>query len=159
MSRLYTFKAFQKIPADRETVWEFISSPANLRLITPPSMGFEMLTEAAEQMFRGQIIAYNVRPLFGVKLNWVTEITDVKEKEYFVDEQRSGPYTIWRHRHFLKPLSFGVEMQDEVNYKIPFSFIGDAANYLLVRKRIRQIFDYRYRALEEKFGKYESAMA
>ena len=159
MSRLYSFKAVQKFPADLETVWEFISSPANLRLITPPFVGFEVLTETTEQMFAGQIIAYKISPLFGLKLNWVTEITEVKEMEYFVDEQRSGPYSIWRHKHFLKPLSFGVEMQDEVSYKIPFSFIGDAANYLLVSRRIRQIFDYRYKALEERFGKYGSVTA
>jgi len=156
MSRLYSFKTIQKIPADLNTVWDFISSPGNLRLITPPSLGFEVLSETAEKMFPGQIIAYKVSPLPGLRINWVTEITHVKEKEYFVDEQRSGPYSIWHHMHFLKPLADGVEMNDEVYYKIPFSVLGDAANYLLVRKRIRQIFDYRFRVLEEMFGKYGS---
>src|SRR3954469_19056172 len=102
-----------------------MSSPKNLAKITPAYMGFEILTDLKEtNMHAGQIIEYYVTPVAGIKLNWVTEITHVKEKEFFVDEQRKGPYAFWHHRHAFKEVPGGVEMTDLLHYKIPFGFIG-----------------------------------
>jgi ligand-binding SRPBCC domain-containing protein len=72
------------------------------------------------------IIIYKVRPLWGIPAKWVTEITHVKDNEFFVDEQRSGPYTIWHHEHHVKPVEGGVEMTDIVSYKPPYGSFGIA---------------------------------
>jgi ligand-binding SRPBCC domain-containing protein len=154
MSKLYRITFKQNIPADIDKVWDFISSPRNLKLITPPYMGFHIMSDLdSDKMYSGQIIAYKVSPVAGIKMNWVTEITHVKEKEYFVDEQRFGPYSLWHHKHFIKAIPGGVEMTDIVDYKIPFGFLGDIANALMVKKQLKEIFDYRFKKVEEIFGK------
>jgi ligand-binding SRPBCC domain-containing protein len=155
MSKLYMLKAIQNIPAGIDTVWDFISSPKNLKTITPPYMGFEITSEEnMGKMYPGQIIAYEVSPILSIKMDWVTEITHVKDKEYFVDEQRFGPYSLWHHKHFIKPIGNGTEMTDIVHYKLPMGFLGDLANSILVRKQLNEIFDFRFHKLEELFGKY-----
>ena len=147
----------QKLPVSNSEIWEFISSPANLKEITPEHMGFVITgNTGGEKMYAGMIITYKVSPLFGIKLNWVTEITQVKEFEYFVDEQRIGPYSMWHHEHKIEAIEGGVLMKDIVTYQPPFGFLGAIANALLIRKQLRQIFDYRTIALEKRFGKYVS---
>ena len=154
MSKLYRLTFKQNIPSDIKTVWDFISSPKNLKLITPPHMGFNIVSELdSDKMYPGQIIAYKVSPVAGIKMNWVTEITHVKDHEYFVDEQRFGPYTLWHHKHFIKPIENGVEMVDIIDYKVPFGFLGDIANNILVKKQLKEIFDFRFNKMEELFGK------
>src|SRR5690606_37400643 len=105
-------------------MWEFIANPKNLAIITPPDMGFKTLSGDEKQMFPGQIIHYTITPLFGLKFEWVTEITHVSGKSFFVDEQRYGPYKFWHHKHFLNEIEGGIEMEDIVHYKLPMGFIG-----------------------------------
>ena len=117
-------------------------------------MGFKIIGEAfKDDMYAGQIIQYTVKPLLGIPLYWMTEITHVKDKEYFVDEQRFGPYSLWHHQHHFKQTNNGIEMTDLVHYKVPYWFIGDIANTLIVKKQLKEIFDFRRKAVEEKFGK------
>lgn len=117
-------------------------------------MGFIITNEPADNMFQGQIITYKVSPLLGIKINWMTEITTVKQNEYFIDEQRFGPYSLWHHRHHFYEIDGGVKMIDEVNYKLPFGFIGSIAHALFIKKKLKSIFDYREKVLLEMFGKY-----
>ena len=81
----------------------------------------------------------------------MTEITHVKEGEYFIDEQRFGPYKLWHHRHSFKKTSTGVEMHDEVNYVLPFGILGTIAHKLFIRKRVEEIFTYRTKVVEKLF--------
>ena len=98
----YQFKRQQEINQPIEKLWNFISSPKNLKKITPDYMGFDVTSEnLPDKMYEGMIISYKVSPVLGIKTNWVTEITHVEEGKYFVDEQRVGPYKIWHHQHFL----------------------------------------------------------
>jgi ligand-binding SRPBCC domain-containing protein len=151
----YQLFAQQKIPASIEEVWNFISSPGNLKKITPDHMGFDIITpDLPEKMYPGMIIAYKVSPLFKIKMTWVTEITQVRENQYFVDEQRVGPYQMWHHEHQIKPIKGGVLMQDIVSYKPPFGFLGTIANTLMIRKQLKSIFDYREKAVVRIFGEY-----
>ncbi|WP_215225294.1 SRPBCC family protein [Echinicola shivajiensis] len=147
----------QKIPASLEEVWDFISSPANLKVITPDHMGFDITSKnLPEKMYPGMIISYKVSPLLGIKMTWVTEITQVKEKEFFVDEQRIGPYVMWHHQHRLTLLQEGgVLMSDIVTYQPPLGPLGALANAVFIKRQLKQIFDYRFKAVEEKFGKYK----
>ena len=150
----YQIKTKQKIPASIDEVWDFISKPANLKKITPKYMGFDITSQNGdEEMHPGMIISYKVSPVFGIKMTWVTEITHVKEKEYFVDEQRVGPYSMWHHEHKIEEIEGGVLMSDIVSYKPPMGILGSIANSLLIKKQLKEIFDFRQKAVEEMFGK------
>ena len=116
-------------------------------------MGFHILSDLSNnKMYPGQIIAYKISPIAGIKMHWVTEITHVMDKNYFVDEQRFGPYTFWHHKHFLKEVPGGVEMIDIVHYKAPFGILGKIANALFISKQLKKIFDYRFKKMEEIFN-------
>ncbi len=150
----HTLKTSQFLKSDIDTVWQFMSFPGNLALITPPYMGFKIISDKddAKKMYPGQIIEYYVTPLLGIKIHWVTEITHVMHHEYFVDEQRYGPYAFWHHKHFLKEVAGGIEMTDILHYKVPFGFIGKIVNSLYIKHKIKEIFDYRSNKLEQLFN-------
>lgn len=149
----YQLVRTQKLTGSINEVWDFIACPVNLKEITPGDMGFIISSNnGSERMYAGMIITYKVSPLFGMKVNWVTEITHIKEYEYFVDEQRIGPYSMWHHEHKIEPVEGGVLLTDIVSYKPPFGFVGAIANSLFIRKRLQEIFDYRSIALERRFG-------
>ena len=153
---VHQLKRVQRLPVSTEKAWEFFSNPANLQTITPAGMGFHIISDpefSSRQMYAGQVITYKVSPLFGIPLFWMTEITHVHEAVFFVDEQRVGPYALWHHQHHFKPVPGGVEMTDLVHYRLPLGFIGDVAHTLLVRRELEKIFDFRYKKLEELFGK------
>jgi ligand-binding SRPBCC domain-containing protein len=148
----YQFQKKQILPATIDEVWDFISSPSDLKDITPGYMGFEITSEnLPEKMYPGMIISYIVKPLFGISVTWVTEITEVTEKKFFVDQQRIGPYAFWHHQHFIEPNQSGVLMTDIVSYKPPFGFLGTMANYVIISRKISEIFDYREKCLMQKF--------
>ena len=145
----------QKLPAPISEIWDFISAPDNLKEITPDHMGFIVTSNTGgEKMYPGMIITYKVSPLLGIKLNWITEITHVKDYEYFVDEQRMGPYALWHHQHKIESIEGGVLMTDIVTYRPPMGILGALANSLLIKKQLQRIFEYRTVALEKRFGKY-----
>lgn len=153
MSKVYSIKTVQRLPISLEQAWEFFSSPKNLQEITPDNMGFAIVSKHhGDKMYAGQVIEYIVKPLLGIPLYWMTEITHVADKQYFVDEQRYGPYSMWHHQHHFKAIEGGVEMIDIVHYKMPFWFLGDIANSLFVKQQLKGIFDYRFVKVEEMFG-------
>ena len=153
--KIYTLYKKQNLPISIEEAWEFLSSPANLKTITPDYMSFDILSGADRPMFPGQIIQYIVTPIMGIKTKWVTEITHVKDKEYFVDEQRFGPYALWHHKHFIKEIKGGVEMEDIIDYKVPFGILGQMVHPFIVRPKLEEIFSYRQKKLNELFGEYK----
>lgn len=152
--KIYTLHRKQKLPIDIDTAWDFLSNPNNLKTITPNYMGFHILTGADRPMYSGQIIQYIVTPVMGIKTKWVTEITHVANKQYFVDEQRYGPYSLWHHKHFIKAISGGIEMEDIIDYKLPFGLLGQLVHPLLVKPKLEEIFNYRTKKLEELFGTF-----
>jgi ligand-binding SRPBCC domain-containing protein len=155
MSKVYSFKTVQNLPITLEKAWEFFSRPDNLKDITPSNLGFKILSKYhGETMYPGQIIEYIVKPIAGIPLYWMTEITHVSDGKYFVDEQRFGPYVMWHHQHHFKAVPGGVEMTDIVHYKLPLWFLGDIAYTLFVKKQIQGIFDFRFKKAEELFGKW-----
>lgn len=150
--KLYQLKSKQYLPISKSEAWEFLSDPTNLKVITPDHMGFDILDGADRKMFPGQIIQYNVKPFPGFSTKWVTEITHVQEGSYFVDEQRFGPYSLWHHKHFIKEVKGGIEMEDVIDYKIPFGLLGQMVHPFLVKKQLQQIFNYREQKLASLFG-------
>ena len=149
---MYQYTSRQELATTMEEAWTFLSDPKNLKRITPDYMGFDIIFGAERKMFPGQIIQYRLTPVLGIPFRWVTEITHVQEGEFFVDEQRFGPYTFWHHKHFIKKTSNGVVMEDIVDYKLPLGPLGWLAHALFVRAKVKQIFDYREKALNEIFN-------
>jgi ligand-binding SRPBCC domain-containing protein len=152
--KVYRLHKKQNLPISVDQAWKFLSNPANLKTITPDYMSFDILSGADRPMFPGQIIQYIVTPVLGIKTKWVTEITHVMDKKYFVDEQRFGPYSLWHHKHFIKEIDGGVEMEDIIDYKIPLGWLGQLVHPILVKPKLEEIFKYRTIKLEELFGKY-----
>lgn len=150
--KIYSLHAKQALPISREQAWSFLSDPANLKVITPDHMGFVIHSGADRTMYAGQIIQYKVSPFPGFTTKWVTEITHVNEGSYFVDEQRFGPYALWHHKHFIREIEVGVEMEDLIHYKIPLGWLGQMAHPILVKRQLKKIFSYREAKLKELFG-------
>jgi ligand-binding SRPBCC domain-containing protein len=152
--KTYLLKTQQAIPISLNEAWDFFSSPLKLAKITPKEMDFVVTSEytAETKMYPGMIITYKISPVLAIKMNWMSEITRVKEGEYFVDEQRFGPYALWHHEHHFKTIKGGVLMSDILNYAIPYGPIGRLANTIFVGKQVKKIFSYREKAIRELFG-------
>jgi ligand-binding SRPBCC domain-containing protein len=150
--KIYRLESKQNLPISKEKAWEFLSSPKNLKTITPEYMSFDILSGADRPMFAGQIIQYIVTPVLGINTKWVTEITHVVEGKYFVDEQRFGPYALWHHKHFIKEIPGGVEMEDIIDYKVPMGILGQLVHPFIVKPKLNEIFEYRRKKLIELFG-------
>ncbi|MBK9983092.1 MAG: SRPBCC family protein [Saprospiraceae bacterium] len=142
----------QFIPISLDKAWEFFASPSNLNLITPEKLHFTTLSEVPKQMYQGLIIKYRIRPMMNIPMIWVTEITSIKDKEYFVDEQTKGPYKLWRHEHRFRAVDNGVMMTDILTYDIGLSLLGRLAGILWVDQQVEEIFTYRSKKLEVLFG-------
>jgi len=150
--KIYQYKTSQNLNISRNNAWDFFSNPSNLSKITPTWLNFEVKTKLPEKMYSGMIITYFVRPLLNIPQIWVTEITHVNELNYFVDEQRFGPYKMWHHEHIFKPTDGGVIMEDIITYVVPFGFFGRIMNRLVIEKKINEIFNYRRNVLIKMFG-------
>lgn len=142
--KIYALERTVTLGGDLDEIWDFFSTPLNLNEITPADMSFEILSDLeGKKMYAGMVIHYKVRPFMNFPLHWTTEITNCVDMEYFIDEQRFGPYAFWHHQHHFKPTENGVEMTDIVNYAIGFGPIGRIANSIYVERRLNEIFDYR----------------
>lgn len=155
--KTYTLNFEHKLPIPLAEAWDFFSSPLNLAKITPAEMKFKVTSNytADTKIYPGMLITYKVSPLMGIKMNWVTEITHVKDQEYFIDEQRFGPYALWHHEHHFEAIKGGVKMTDILTYGIPYGIIGRLGNTVLVGKKVQDIFTYREKAMNDLFGVYK----
>lgn len=151
---MHTFRTIQQLPITKEEAWDFFSTPSSLQTITPAYMGFVITGgyKPGDKMIKGMQISYKVKPVLSIPLTWVTLISEVEAPYFFADEQLKGPYAYWRHEHRFREIPGGIEMEDIVSYKVPFSFLGRIANTLFVRQQLKSIFDYRFEILEKHFG-------
>ncbi len=153
MGKVYVLKSVQHLPVSIEEAWRFFSDPNNLFAMTPPSLNLKLTNKLHfPEMYPGQIITYRVKPLLGIPLFWLTEITHVEENRFFVDEQRRGPYSLWHHQHHFVPVDGGVQMTDIVHYQLPFGPLGSMAQTVIVKKELHKIFTFRYQKIIELFG-------
>ncbi len=128
--KIYELKRKQILNKPLAEVWDFFSTPRNLNAITPPGLDFRILSELPREMFAGQIISYSILILPFYRQTWVTEISHVSPRQFFVDEQRFGPYKFWHHRHDFEERDEGVLMTDHVHYALPFGSLGRLVAYL-----------------------------
>ena len=150
---IHTLHKRQIIPATAKTAWDFFSNPKNLSRITPESLDFQVITpDLPERIHAGLMIEYRVRPVAGIPLTWLTEITHVEPETYFVDEQRLGPYALWHHEHWFRPAGPGkIEIEDRVTYRLPFGWLSEPAHLLFVRAQLEHIFEHRTHAVNGLF--------
>ncbi len=152
--KVYELRRTQLIHAPREEVWAYFSSPANLAALTPAYMKFTITSNnLPTETYPGQIITYKISPVAGIPLFWMTEITHVLKNTLFVDEQRVGPYKIWHHEHHFEQQENGILMTDLVHYSLPVYFLGRLAYKMFIKKQLSDIFDHRFKKIEEHFNK------
>ena len=142
-------QSVQILPIGLDLAWDFFSSPKNLNEITPNDMVFKITSDVPEKMYEGLFITYKISPFLGIQLDWCTEITHVKDKSFFVDEQRVGPYKLWHHEHHFKEIDEGVEMIDIVSYEPPFGILGKLADKLFLKKYMTELLSERNRIVKE----------
>jgi len=151
--KIFQIKSKQTLNISLEESWNFFSDPRNLPKITPPWLKLKVTSDVPEKMYAGMIITYKVYPFLGIPSNWVTEITQVKEKQFFIDEQRFGPYKFWHHQHHFRESDKGIEMEDIVTYALPFDPLSRSVNSLLVGKKVKEIFEFREEVITELLKK------
>ncbi len=149
---MYSILYRQIIPRPIEQTWDFFSNPANLKLLTPAGMKFELMNESIDEMYEGIVLGYTLAPLAGIKLSWYSEITKIEAKKYFIDQQLKGPFKIWHHQHHFRETDSGTEVTDLVHYELPLGFIGKLFHPLFVERRVKDMFEYRYQKARELFG-------
>ena len=152
--KIFTLHKKQKLPISLDEAWAFLCNPANLSKLTPQEMNMKIISGADRPMYAGQVIQYSVRPIPGFKTKWVSEITQYKDKTYFVDLQLYGPYACWHHKHFVHEIEGGVEMEDIIDYRVPFGILGRLLHPVLVKPKLEGIFNYRKKQLKQLFGTY-----
>lgn len=148
----------QKLPISMDLAWDFFSSPANLDSITPAELGFKILGDPPQRMHEGQIICYKIKVAPLISVSWVTEIKSVVEGRSFIDEQRFGPYAFWHHRHTFEPIEGGILASDEVHYGLPFGPLGSIVHSLIVKPKLKRIFQFRWDELGRRFGVLDSSV-
>ena len=149
-SGIYTLTSEQILPLSLEKAWDFFTVPTNLDKITPKEMEFRITNNPPNKTYKGQIITYKIGILPGISSNWITEITHFEDQQFFVDEQRFGPYAMWHHEHHFKEISESeVLMTDIVNFKMPFGILGDFFGGQLVKNKVKFIFESRFKILEK----------
>lgn len=154
MSKVHHLTSVQKLPVSLEKTWEFFSDAHNLLTITPPFLNLKVINEVfGDQVYAGQIISYKVKPLAGIAVSWTTEITHIVKEKMFVDQQIKGPYKLWHHQHHFKSIDGGTEMTDIVHYRLPFGIFGELA-HPIVRRKLTEIFNYRFDKINELFGEW-----
>jgi len=156
MPKIYSIKRSQKIPVTLNVLWNFFSKPENLKKVIPENTQFSITSPLdSPVIYPGQIIEYDVKSVIGLHFKWITEITEVETNQYFVDEQKAGPFSVWQHQHYFVEIPGGVEMMDILQYRFRFGFLGRVLHKLYVKKRLQRMFDFRERKLKSLFGVYE----
>jgi len=139
-----------RLPFPREQVFTFFADAGNLQRITPPELGFTILTPPPLRLAEGALIDYQLR-LFGLPLRWQTRITHWDPPHQFVDEQLHGPYKLWLHTHRFYEQEDVTTIEDEVQYRLPLWPLGEVA-YPLVRAQLHRIFQYRQQSIRKDLG-------
>ena len=149
---MYTLHRESVVPTSMGKAWAFIQNPANLNLITPDDMSFEIRTPLSEAMFEGMLVEYRVKiPLLGIQ-PWLSELKHIVPGKSFVDEQKIGPYKLWYHYHGLEQVEGGVKFIDRVTYEVPYGLIGRIAHALFIRKTLDRIFAFREKSFAAIFA-------
>jgi ligand-binding SRPBCC domain-containing protein len=145
----------QVIPAELDAVWQFFATPRNLSRLTPSNVKLRIVSPIPERLYAGHLIQYRISLLPGLWSSWITEIRQLRQFEYFADEQLIGPYKLWFHEHHFEPVAGGVKMIDHVTYAVGYGPLGWLLHKLWIRPKLNAIFDFRRQAIESIFAPVE----
>lgn len=150
---LYTLYAKQTVAKERDILWDFFRKPRNLNKLTPEDVEFKIISGKSDDFYIGKVISYKIKPFKMINLNWVTEISQIKEGSYFIDNQIFGPYKLWHHEHHFKSNSDGsTDIIDKVKYKLPFNILGRLMHKIVIRKKLYNIFKFRQKKINDLFS-------
>ena len=150
---LYSLYAKQTVAKDIDLLWDFFRKPRNLNKLTPEDVEFKITSGKSDDFYEGKIISYKIRPFKMINLNWVTEISQVKEGFYFVDNQIFGPYKMWHHEHHFKSNGDGTtDIIDKVKYKLPFYILGRLMHKIFIKRKLVNIFMFRQKQINNLFN-------
>ena len=150
MNKEYILEKYQFISKPKSEVFNFFKSPENLEKITPENLNFKITTPLPIIMKEGTLIEYKIK-LLGISVYWRTLINKYEPPNNFKDIQLNGPYDCWEHNHQFEECKNGTMMIDRVKYSIPFGIIGQFAHFIWVKKELKNIFNYRYKIIEQIF--------
>jgi len=150
LMKIHTFRKRTLIERPIDDVFAFFSDAGNLERLTPSFLNFKILTPLPIEMKQGALIEYQIK-LFGIKMRWLTEITNWEPNRRFSDVQRKGPYLLWDHEHRFRRVGNSTLMVDTVRYAVPGGILEPIAHRLFVRRRVQEIFEYRERAIAKLF--------
>jgi ligand-binding SRPBCC domain-containing protein len=145
----YRLEREQWLPRPVDEVYSFFSRPENLQVITPPWLDFRMV-ETPESLAGGSLIRYRLRWRW-LPIWWTTEISEWNPPHGFVDREVSGPYALWNHEHWFVASDGGTTMRDRVSYALPFGWLGSMAQWLVVKRDVERIFDFRAETMRRLF--------
>tara|TARA_B110000444_G_scaffold244587_1_gene264189 strand:- start:563 stop:1060 length:498 start_codon:yes stop_codon:yes gene_type:complete len=152
---LFTLYAKQTVETKVDVLWDFFKKPSNLNKLTPQDVHFKIKSGKSDDFYEGKIISYKIQPFKLIALNWVTEISHVKEGSYFIDNQVSGPYKMWHHEHRFKSNTDGTtEIIDKVKYKVPFYILGRLMHKILIKRKLLEIFTFRQKQINDLFNNH-----
>ena len=151
MRRFYTLRREQWVPRPLGEVFEFFADARNLAELTPPWLGFRILTPGEIHLAAGTLIRYRIG-LHGIPVRWTTEIRRWEPPYLFTDVQLSGPYQLWHHTHRFEDHQGGTRMKDTVRYRLPFGWLGRVVNATMVRHDLEKIFNYRFERVQQLMG-------
>jgi ligand-binding SRPBCC domain-containing protein len=154
----YTLRREQWIARPIDEVFAFFADAQNLEKITPPWLGFRILSMSTNSISQGTVIRYRLR-LHGLPVHWRTEICQWDPPHGFVDQQTRGPYKQWHHTHRFEAHGGRTKMIDEVQYSLPIGVLGRIVHALKVRGDVGRIFDYRRLRIDALFGPSEESAA
>ena len=152
--KIHTLYKMQIVNRPLAEVFSFFQNPENLALITPPWLGFSILTPLPVVMKEGAVFEYSVR-VMGLRTRWASLICDYQPPGTFVDEQLKGPYRYWRHTHTFAEVEGGTRITDEIRYAMPFGILGEIVQRLMVKRQLETIFAYRAQVIAEMFEEQE----
>jgi ligand-binding SRPBCC domain-containing protein len=156
MARIHLLERTQRIDRELAEVFPFYADAGNLERITPPWLGFEMITPTPIATGAGALIEYKLH-LHRVPIHWRTRIEAWDPPHRFVDAQLRGPYVLWHHTHtFRDDGAGGTILGDRVRYALPFGPFGEIAHALFVRRDLERIFDFRRDSVAAAFGSLDS---
>ena len=139
------------IPSSMDATYSFFENPRNLKEITPPWLSFQVVSASDDVMREGTRIRYVIRWL-GLSMRWESRIAEYEKNENFADNMLRGPYKSWYHVHRFREVPDGVVMTDRVEYEMPFGLLGRLAHWMVVRRQLNAIFDYREKRIREIFA-------
>src|SRR4029077_17602626 len=91
-----------QVAAPVATVFEFHADPRNIERVAAPPARAQLLAPSDLPLRLGSVVTLKVTLLRWVPQLSASEITVCKPPHEFTDEQRRGPFRLWKHRHLFR---------------------------------------------------------